>query len=102
MQTEGKPGRQGKDNSVNTDKKTRYQLTGGEVSNIKGGVSKLFFMTGFFFRRISMITMQMVNMLSQWNIVKSLSEEVVVTMINIARGTTDPGYWLFNLSYLSS
>ena len=22
--------------------------------------------------------------------------------INIARGTTDPGYWLFNLSYLSS
>ena len=21
---------------------------------------------------------------------------------NIARGTTDPGYWLFNLSYLSS
>ena len=36
MQTEGKPGRQGKDNSVNTDKKTRYQLTGGEVSNHQG------------------------------------------------------------------
>ena len=24
------------------------------------------------------------------------------TTVNIARGTTDPGYWLFNLSYLSS
>ena len=25
-----------------------------------------------------------------------------ITVLNIARGTTDPGYWVFNLSYLSS
>ena len=26
----------------------------------------------------------------------------IIHPINIARGTTDPGYWLFNLTYLSS
>ena len=36
MQTEGKPGRQGKDNSVNTDKKTRFQIIRGEVSTNSG------------------------------------------------------------------
>ena len=28
--------------------------------------------------------------------------KIVVNCKNIARGTTDPGYWIYNLSYLSS
>ena len=33
---------------------------------------------------------------------KNLSSDEGSDHLNIARGTTDPGYLLFNLSYLSS
>ena len=34
--------------------------------------------------------------------VYSFKDEEQRQLINIARGTTDPGYWLYNMSYLSS
>ena len=36
------------------------------------------------------------------NLLFQHSTELETFLINIARGTTDPGYWLFNLSYLYS
>ena len=34
--------------------------------------------------------------------VQKSADWVKIHNVNIARGTTDPGYWLFNLIYISS